>query len=1056
MAVPYYPGALYTPKLGLGLFGQDEVLAENFVILDSAFGGGSSINVNGTLVVSPNLNSTLPSAPAGKSNVIWQVDINGNVSAYASTASSAWATLTGDLTETQVIPFDGPTVGTPDTGISRLGAASLAIGNGTTGDLSGSLSLQTLTAVYAASTDNTVQVGIPAGGITCHLTYSNGVNLYTHSNSGFRAPTVSFYRSEGTQTTPSVLNAGDQLGYINFTGYDGSAYALGSQIQGQIGNQWSTSVHSSTIIFFACPAQSTALDEVFRMNSNPDNGGDVFGNISRLSMWVDTLNINTSVPQFMGFITGDGATTSAAFQSKAQGIMLLGTGTDGDFSATLKLEQLLSSYISLNPIVAPGAPVITNQGVQGLTTWTYVVVAKDIQGNTISSTSGSTTTGNATLSGTNYNVITISSPSSGAVSYDVYRTTAGTSPNTVGKIGNVVSGGVSGSFPIFNDTGIAASGSVPANTAAAIFKFSSDTGISRIGVANLALGNGSASDFSGSLKLTGLNNVGTYTDSTGAVGTSGQLLSSTVTGTVWTGAITVSATLTDGLSSTGTNGQVLSSTVTGVKWVTLAGTGTVTNTLGSLTQYAVVIGNGGADETVLSSLGSNGYVLTSNGAGSPPSWQSVPAASVAWSTITAAAANLTLANAGYTTTFNQTSAVAWTWANTTTATSGTTNASPLLELAANYWTGAASAADTWTIGSSLAAGTNGASTLTVAHSGSTGIALVSVPNLSVGAGSVTTPSLQVGTIGFFDGSGVPTVKASGTTLLRMYNGTTSSGNIQIANNTLYMFGTVSGQGAGLSGQILTQTNPSVVLGNGSTFTGTTGTQIGVSQGGVTGLLLSFAPSAASSSSFIVSQIVPTINATLHGANSGGYTALKLAVTETSLGSGTNRLIDCYAGTSGVTSEFYVDNVGNISAAGKVVNYAGIATVRNGIAAEYALSDLTAQSAAITATTLLSAPQTGMYKVSWSATITTASDISSVLGGTNGFQVIYTSPTDSVAKTTVSGNSVTSSANTTGTAVGGVEVIYAKTGTNIQFSYGYTDSHTSTAMVFELHISVEAL
>ena len=57
--------------------------------------------------------------------------------------------------------------------------------------------------------------------------------------------------------------------------------------------------------------------------------------------------------------------------------------------------------------------------------------------------------------------------------------------------------------------------------------------------------------------------------------------------------------------------------------------------------------------------------------------------------------------------------------DTTVATSITTNASPLLEVAANYWTGAASAQDLWTIGSSLAAGTNGASTLTIGHSGST-------------------------------------------------------------------------------------------------------------------------------------------------------------------------------------------------------------------------------------------------------------------------------------------------------------------------------------------------
>jgi hypothetical protein len=59
----------------------------------------------------------------------------------AAAALVPWSALLGDLTETQVIPFDGPTPGTADSGISRLAAASLAIGNGTAGDKSGSLSL---------------------------------------------------------------------------------------------------------------------------------------------------------------------------------------------------------------------------------------------------------------------------------------------------------------------------------------------------------------------------------------------------------------------------------------------------------------------------------------------------------------------------------------------------------------------------------------------------------------------------------------------------------------------------------------------------------------------------------------------------------------------------------------------------------------------------------------------------------------------------------------------------------------------------------------------------
>lgn len=128
----------------------------------------------------------------------------------------------------------------------------------------------------------------------------------------------------------------------------------------------------------------------------------------------------------------------------------------------------------------------------------------------------------------------------------------------------------------------------------------------------------------------------------------------------------------------------------------------------------------------------------------------------------------------------------------------------------------------------------------------------------------------------------------------------------------------------------------------------------------------------------------------------------------------------------------------------------------------ARADLTAQSAAINATTIYAVPasggianSTGAYLITWSATITTVDGAASVLGGTNGFQIIYTSPTDSVAKTTVSGNSVTSAANTTATAVGGAEVVFAKTGTNIQYKYDYT-STTPGQMIYELHIIVEAL
>lgn len=130
------------------------------------------------------------------------------------------------------------------------------------------------------------------------------------------------------------------------------------------------------------------------------------------------------------------------------------------------------------------------------------------------------------------------------------------------------------------------------------------------------------------------------------------------------------------------------------------------------------------------------------------------------------------------------------------------------------------------------------------------------------------------------------------------------------------------------------------------------------------------------------------------------------------------------------------------------------TVSGGIVAS---SDLTAQAAAINATTIYAVPAggAGMYRVSWVATITTAGSTSSVLGGTNGFQVIFTSPTDSVAKTSVAGLTVTSTANTTATAISGHLEAYCKLSTNLQFKFDYT-SVGVTAMVYEIHVRVEAI
>jgi hypothetical protein len=120
----------------------------------------------------------------------------------------------------------------------------------------------------------------------------------------------------------------------------------------------------------------------------------------------------------------------------------------------------------------------------------------------------------------------------------------------------------------------------------------------------------------------------------------------------------------------------------------------------------------------------------------------------------------------------------------------------------------------------------------------------------------------------------------------------------------------------------------------------------------------------------------------------------------------------------------------------------------------ASSLLTAQAAAITATTVYAVPagKAGFYRVNYVATVTTAG-VTATLGGTNGFQVIYTNANgDTVVKTTDPANPVTGSGTSTGSAIDGSLLVYCGASTNLQYKFDY--SSPSGSMAYDLAILVE--
>lgn len=111
------------------------------------------------------------------------------------------------------------------------------------------------------------------------------------------------------------------------------------------------------------------------------------------------------------------------------------------------------------PLATPGAPTVTPTGTAGTTHYGYRIAARSANGTTLAGTEGTTTTGNATLSGTNYNALSWTAVP-GAVSYDIYGRTTGAELFMV----NVTA-------TTYNDTGAVATpaGALPAaNTTMAI------------------------------------------------------------------------------------------------------------------------------------------------------------------------------------------------------------------------------------------------------------------------------------------------------------------------------------------------------------------------------------------------------------------------------------------------------------------------------------------------------------------------------------------------------------------------------------------------------------
>jgi len=171
-------------------------------------------------------------------------------------------------------------------------------------------------------------------------------------------------------------------------------------------------------------------------------------------------------------------------------------------------------------------------------------------------------------------------------------------------------------------------------------------------------------------------------------------------------------------------------TVTSVAFV---GDGTILST----TPSTPVTSTGNIIATLLTQTANTVLAGPTSGPAAAPTFRALVAADIPsgyiWSNLGAAAANLILANTTFSTTWeNTTSAAGYLFSNISAATSGGNFSSPSVSIAGTLWTGAASAADTWSLQNVIGAGSNPTTTLAITHTaGGTGVASISAPPISV-------------------------------------------------------------------------------------------------------------------------------------------------------------------------------------------------------------------------------------------------------------------------------------------------------------------------------------
>jgi len=172
----------------------------------------------------------------------------------------------------------------------------------------------------------------------------------------------------------------------------------------------------------------------------------------------NTSGVNTGDQDLSGYVVGPASATDNAIPryDATTGKLIQNSGIVIDDSNRLGINNTSPSYAldmigwaRIQGLDAPTGAAVSNQGTPGTTEYDYAIVTLVPGGGYGEYAEPYTSTGNATLDGTNFNRITWTDVP-GAAGYEIWRTVSDGTPSSIGKIGTVAQG-----VQQFDDTGLA-------------------------------------------------------------------------------------------------------------------------------------------------------------------------------------------------------------------------------------------------------------------------------------------------------------------------------------------------------------------------------------------------------------------------------------------------------------------------------------------------------------------------------------------------------------------------------------------------------------------------